>query len=224
MSDALYESIARIARHESGARAIAGIGKVTNVFPADGPTPDYAVTVELRDQGLVLPRVPVAAGMLGTAAIPAVDELVVVLFMDGDYNAPVVVGRLYHPDQNPPEHKEGQLVLALPSGSDDPALKFVLEGDKPSIKLELTSTPVSLEIVDKKVEIILGQGSDEIHVSLQTSGGGRAEIAAGQSKITLKNNGDITVSAGGKLKLEGTEIEIAGSAKVKVSGGQVEIN
>lgn len=224
MSDALFDSIARIARHEAGARATAGVGKVTNVFPGEGPTPDYAVTVEMRDLGLVLPRVPVAAGVLGAAAIPGVDELVVVLFMDGDYNAPVVVGRLYHPDQDPPKHKEGQIVLVLPSGESDPALSLEVEGDTPSIKLKLSSTPVTIEIVEKKVEIALAEGSDQIRVTLQTSGGGRAEIAAGDSKITLKNNGDITVSASGKLKLQGSEVEISGSAKVKVSGGQVEIN
>ena len=93
MSSALYDSVARIARHEVNTRATAGVGRVVDIHPADGALPDHAVTVKMRDSGLVLPRVPVAVGVMGFAAIPAVDDLVVVLYLEGDYNAPVVVGR-----------------------------------------------------------------------------------------------------------------------------------
>ncbi len=220
MSGALYDSIARIAQHEAGARAVAGIGKVTDIFPADGATPDYAVTVEMRDSGMVLPRVPVATGVLGSAAIPAVDELVVVVFVDGDFNAPVVVGRLYHPDQNPPKHGDGQIVLALPSGTDDSKLKLQVEGDTPSIKLELPGGKVSVEIVEKQVEIKI----DKLSITVTSSGGGRAEIAAGGSAITLKQDGDITIKTSGKLKLDANEIDLTGSSKVKISAAQVEVN
>jgi phage baseplate assembly protein gpV len=220
MSSALYDSVARIARHEASARAIAGVGKVTDIFPADGPTPDYAVTVVMRDTGLVLPRAPVATGLLGAAVIPAVDELVVVVFMDGDFNAPVVVGRLYHPDQDPPEHKDGQLILWLPSGTTDPKLKLAVEGKTPSIKLELPDGEVLVEIVEKQVQIKVA----EVSVTVQSSGGGRAEIAAGGSTITLKKDGDITIKTSGKLKLDASEIDLTGSAKVKLSAAQVEVN
>lgn len=221
MTSALYDSIARIARHEARAHATAGVGVVTDIYPADGAPPDYAATVEMRDSGLVLPRVPVATGVLGAVAIPAVGELVVVVFMDGDYNAPVIVGRLYHPDQDPPKHADGQIVLALPSGASDPKLRLDVEGDKPSIKLELPGSELTITIAEKKVEIKVG----EMAVSVLGSGGGRAEIAAGGSKITLKKDGDITISASsGKLKLEANEIELSGSAKVKISGAQVEVN
>jgi uncharacterized protein involved in type VI secretion and phage assembly len=221
MTSALYDSIARIARHEARAQATAGVGVVTDIYPADGATPDYAATVEMRDSGLVLPRVPVATGVLGAVAIPAVGELVVIVFMDGDYNAPVIVGRLYHPDQDPPKHADGQIVLALPSGASDPKLRLDVEGDKPSIKLELPDSELTITIAEKKVEIKVG----EMAVSVLGSGGGRAEIAAGGSKITLKKDGDITISAtSGKLKLEANEIELSGSAKVKISGAQVEVN
>ena len=221
MTSALYHSIARIARHEVRTRATAGIGVVTDIYPADGTLPDYAATVEMRDTGLVLPRVPVAASVLGAVAIPAVGELVVVVFMDGDYNAPVIIGRLYHPDQDPPKHADGQIVLALPSGASEHKLRLEVEGDKPSLKLELPASELTIEIADKKVEIKVG----EVSLSVLGSGGGRAEIAAGGSKISLKKDGDITISASsGKLKLEATEIELAGSAKVKISGAQVEVN
>lgn len=219
MSAALYDSIARIARHELRGQATAGIGVVTEVHPATPAVKDHAATVKMRDTGIVLPRVPVAVGVLGWAAIPDVDDLVVVLFMDGDVNAPLIVGRLYDPDREPPKHAEGELVLALPPGASEPDLQLVIDGKKPSITLELPGD-VKVEIKDGDVKIVVA----EMTLSLTSSGGGRAELAAGGSKLTIKKDGDVTLTSSGKLKLEGTEVEISGSSKVKVSGAQVEIN
>jgi uncharacterized protein involved in type VI secretion and phage assembly len=221
MSTALYESIARIARYEANARGVAAVGRVVSQFaaPSGSPTLDHAVTVELRDSGLVLPRVPIAVGAMGFAAMPAVDDLVVLLFLEGDFNAPVVVGRLYHPDQNPPAHDKGELVLHLPSGESSPKLKLAVKGDTPSIRCELADN-VTLDLVKDKVQVQVG----EVHLHLQSSGGGRAEVAAGGSKITLKQDGNIVIKAAGDLVIEGTNVEISGSANVKIQGAKVEVN
>jgi hypothetical protein len=172
VSSALFDSVARIARHESRARLGAAAGKVVDVFPAGDGQADHAVSVELRDSQVVLPRVPVAVGLLGFAAIPARGELVLILFLDGDANAPVVAGRLYHPDQ---------------------------------------------------ARLSVGANA-EMLVTVDGRGGGRTEIAAGSAKITIKKDGDITISTSGNLKLEGADVEISGTSKVKISGPQVEIN
>lgn len=216
---ALYDSIVRIARHEVRGQATSGIGVVTEVHAANPALKDHAASVKMRDTGIVLPRVPVAVGVLGFAAIPDVDDLVVVVFMDGDFNAPVIVGRLYDPDRNPPKHAEGELVLALPPGASTPDLECVVDGNAPSVKLTLPGD-VTVEISKGKVDIVVG----DMKVALTGAGGGRAEIAAGGSKLTLKKDGDVTLTTSGKLKLEGNEVEISGSSKVKVKGGQVEIN
>jgi uncharacterized protein involved in type VI secretion and phage assembly len=216
---ALYSSISRIARHEASARAIAGVGKVTGIHPNEAAPADHAVSVQLRDSGIILNRVPIAVGAMGFAAIPAVDDLVVIVFLEGDYHSPVVVGRLYHPDQEPPKHKDGQMVLRLPSGASKPDLECEITGDPPAVKLALPGD-VLIEVVKEKITLAVG----EIKATLDGAGGGRMELAAGSSKITMKKDGDVTVKAAGKLKLEATEIEIAGQAKVKVSGGVVEMN
>jgi uncharacterized protein involved in type VI secretion and phage assembly len=222
MTAALFEGIARIARHESRARLIAGVGKVVDVFPASSAQADHAVSVEMRDTKQVLPRVPVAVGMLGFVAIPAVGELVVVVFLDGDAASPVVIGRLYHPDQDPPAHAQGELALALPSPSDDPKLKLKVVGETPSVVLELAGD-VKLEIVEETARISVGQNA-EMQVTVDGRGGGRTEIAAGAAKITIKKDGDITISTSGNLKLTGSEVEIRGSSKVKIAAPRVEIN
>jgi len=218
VSGALYDSIARIARHEVRAQATAAVGRVVDVFPNSGQA-DHAVSVELRDSRQVLPRVPVAVGVMGFAAIPAIDDLVVVVFSGGDMNAPVVVGRLYHPDQDPPEHAEGEIVLALPSGESSPKLKLKVTGETPQITLEL---PGDVKVDLQEDTLLLQAGSTQ--VTLDGGGGGRIEVKAGGSTVTVKADGDISLKTDTKLKLEASEIEIKGSGKVKISGGMVEIN
>lgn len=215
MSSGLIDAVARIARHEVAARAVAAIGVVTDAFT----DADHAVTVELRDTKLVLPRVPVAVGLLGFAAIPSVGDLVLVLFCEGDRNAPVVVGRLYHPDLDPPEHAKDRAVLALPAGVDEPAVRLSVEAATPKITLDLPGD-VHMEIGDGVVHLDVGP----LHTRLDASGGGRVEVAAGGSSITLKQDGDITIKAVGNLTLEGTEVKVKGTAKVSVKGAVVELN
>jgi len=219
VNSTLFDSISRIARHEAGAVATAGLGQVEEVFLSEGAPPDHAVTVKMLSTGLIIPRVPVAVPVSGFAAIPAVGELVVVLFVDGDSSTPVVVGSLYHHEQDPPQHGEGQVVLRLPSASAEPDLNLVITGDPPALKIDL---PGELAVTFEEARASFEVGS--VSVTVEGAGGGRVEVAAGSSSIVLKKDGDITVSAKGTLKLEGNQVEVSGSAKVKISGAQVEIN
>lgn len=221
MSSALlFDGISRIARHEAAARPVACAGAVTSVFGNDGSSPDHAVSVKLRESGLVLPRVPIAVGAFGMAAIPSVGELVLVTFLEGDYNAPVVIGRLYHPDQNPPKHDEQQIVLRLPSGSDNPDLNCEIDSDPVKVLLTMPGD-VQVEIKQDTVTVAVG----EIKLTLEAAGGGRLTAEAGSTSITLKKDGDVAVSSqDGKITLDGTEIDITAQGRVKISGATVEIN
>jgi phage baseplate assembly protein gpV len=217
----LFDGIARIARHEAAARPVASAAVVTSIYASDGSSsPDHAVSVKLRESGLVLPRVPIAVGAFGLAAIPSVGELVLVTFLEGDYNAPVVIGRLYHPDQNPPKHDEQQIVLRLPSGSDDPDLNCEIDSDPVKVTLTLPGD-VSLEIKEDTVTVAAG----DIKLTLNASGGGSFSAEAASTSITLKKDGDVAISSQqGKITLDGTEIDIKATGKMKITGATVEIN
>lgn len=218
---ALFDAVARIARHEAGARSIAAIGEVTAAHDA-GPgslPPDHAVTITLRDSGLSLPRVPVAVGVMGEASIPAVGELVVVLFLEGDIHSAVVVGRLYHNDLAPPTHKAGELILALPAGSDSPKFLREITGDPATYRLTLPGD-VIFEMVENTALLKAG----EVQAEISASGGGRIELTAGGTKLTLKKDGDLSIEAAGNLAVEATDIEIKGRGNVKISGAMVEVN
>jgi phage baseplate assembly protein gpV len=212
----LYDSIARIARHESNARSIAAIGEVTNVHPADGAAADHAVTVKLRESGLALPRVPIAVGVLGFAAIPAVGDLVLIVFADGDLHDPVVVGRLYRSDVAPPQHKEGEVVLRLPSAA-EPKLNCEIVGDPASITVTLPDD-VTFELTASKIR---GKAGD---AELTLDARGRIEAKVGDSSITLKKDGTVQVKCKDfKLQADGN-LELKASGSVKVKGATVELN
>ena len=218
MTAALYDTIARIARHEAAARTFGSAGTVTEIFPTEQGAIDHAVSVELRDSHVVLPRVPVAVGVLGFAAIPAVGDLVVVLFLDGDVNAPVVIGRLYHAELDPPAHADGQIILSLPPG-DDPTVKLEITPGTPLVELTLPGD-VAVTCTEDRAEIRAGS----MRVTVDGTGGGRAEIVAGGSTITLKQDGDITLKTSGTFKIDAAVVDISGSAKVKIAASAVEIN
>jgi hypothetical protein len=220
MSSALYDSIARIARHEARAIAVCAIGEVTDAFANDGSgPPDYAVSVKLRDSQLDLPRVPIAVGVLGAAAIPAVGDLVVVVFVNGDYNAPIVVGRLYHSDAAPPTHADRQIVLGLPPGQAAPDLSLVVDGGVPSAELILPGG-VDLKAEDSKLTLTVGA----LSVTLDTTGAGQVQVAANSSTITINQDGDIEITAAGDIKLQGTNVSIEASGQVTIQGATVGVN
>lgn len=219
MSATLFDSISRIARHEAAARSIAAIGEVVDVFDGSGTPPDHAVSVRLRESGLLLPKVPIAVGVLGHAATPTSGELVVVVFADGEIAAPVVVGRLYHADLAPPVHADGDLVLALPAGSSDPTFSAVLRGGDPELTVSF-GTDITLTADDQRLHIRTG----DAEASIESSGGGRIELKIGDASVKLTGRGDVTLSTTGKLILQGAEVEIKGQSSVSISGPQVKVN
>ncbi|PZW42999.1 hypothetical protein C8P66_11724 [Humitalea rosea] len=219
MSAALFDSIARIARHEAEARPTAAIGRVTEVHGGDGSPPDHAVTVTLRDSGEVLPRVPVAVGAFGLGLLPDEGDLVLVVFGEGDWHAPVAVAGLYHGDLAPPATAADLLALHLPKGEAEPKLRLELEKTGEALRLNI-GDDTSLSASADTIALAVGK----ITLTLTSKGGGRLELAAGGSTITLKEDGDITIEAKGKLTLLGAELDAKGNSKASLKGATVEIN
>jgi hypothetical protein len=219
VTSALFDSLTRIARHEAGARPIAAIGVVVDVVDGTATPPDHSVTVELRESGLVLPAVPIAVGALGFAATPEPGDLVVVLFADGDVHAPVMVGRLYHAELDPPEHGSGDIVLRLPAGASSPTFEAVLRGADPAVTIRL-GEDVTIEADDTQVHVVAG----DAEALVEAAGGGRAEITVGDAKLTLTGRGDVELTTTGKITLKGADVEIKGDSSVTISAPQVKVN
>jgi phage baseplate assembly protein gpV len=219
--------VRQIARATARARPFVSLGVVKSVHDANGET-DYACTIALRDSGLVLPRVPIATGVIGAVALPAEGDLVTVLFADGDYHNPIVTGRIYHRDVAVPPHQPGEAVLSLPGGetADDKRLdlRIVTPGDGTrSLALTLDGS-VKVEIVVDDESIRL-QTQDATLELKQTGGSdGRIRIEVGGAKAEFKQNGDVSIETSGNLTLKGNKVEISGDTEVKVAGTAIKLN
>lgn len=218
MSELLFDAVTRIARHEAQARPIAAMAVVTEVHSQSLTGPDYSVTVQLRDSGVLVPRVPVATGSLGLVATLAPDDLVLVAFADGDVHAGVVVGRLHHRDLAPPEHGPGQLVLQLPPGESSPTVDLTVDPADPVVELTVGSTQIRIE--GKTVGITIG----DAELVVDGNSPGAVTLKAGDAKASFSGNGELTLEAAQKLVLKGNQVEIEGSAGVKISGAKVDLN
>jgi len=222
---AIVQTVRGIARDEAAKRWYPAFGIVKSIH---GGTREHACTVQLRETGIVLPSVPIATGLIGTAALPREGDLVLVVFAAGDLHAPVVVGRLYDDKVDPPDHAPGELIAFLPGGETDDSkglqVKLQTPGDgsraltvtlggSVEVELELSDNAIKLKTQDAKLELTQSGSSD-----------GKAKLEVGGSSLTIEQSGDISIKASGKLSLKATQIEINGDATVKVAGQTIDLN
>jgi uncharacterized protein involved in type VI secretion and phage assembly len=223
----VLQTIRQVARHEIDQRCSVSLGVVKSTHGTNGEQ-NYACTVQLRESGIVLPKVPIATNLIGTAALPREKDLVVVVFAGGDMHSPIVMGRLYSEDVAPPKNTQGQFVAVLPGdeqasdkrleltvdtpGDGTRSIHLVLDG---SVKVELTVDDGGIKLKAQDTTLALTQSG---------SSDGRAELKCGDNKVLIEQSGNITIEAAGTLKLKATKIEISGDATVKIAGQTVDLN
>lgn len=218
-----------IIRQELRAIRIAEMGVVESAYPhATGSDADnYACDVRLKNSGLLLKRVPVATGHIGTVAIPNVGDLVLLTFEKGDINQPIVIGRLYNDDDRPPINKPDEVIFRLPleKPDNDSILASIKNhaGQSPPREVLLQMPPkLAVRITDGSVTATAGQ--TEMKLDHPNSGGGSVTVFAGGTKITMNQDGDVeidamgsmSIKANGNLSLEATSISIKANANVTV--------
>lgn len=119
MTDSIVGVMQKVAEQEARKIYTNELGIVTSVFPhaSDSDKDNYQCSVKLKNRkqpdgsDFELRRVPVATQHIGLANIPNVGDLVVIGFINGDLNAPVILGRLYNDEDMPPQNDAGQLIL-----------------------------------------------------------------------------------------------------------------
>lgn len=214
MSD-LVDIIRAIVRDELRSLRLGDLGVVTSVFAhAEGDTYNHECSVQLRESSLELRKVPIATPHVGLVSAPRVGDLVLLSYVGGDPNRPIVVGRLYTNEANVPEHAENEFVLVGPYDADA----------ETSIK------------IDAEQSVIVTTGKNVVTIKLD----GDIEIA-GEAALKLKVTGDVqlecencTIDASGEINLgtggdpvitEGSHkcyysgAPLVGAPKVKAKGG-----
>ena len=144
----------QIARQEAVQRNAAYLGVVSRCRAGRTTIPARSSFARARSCCRMC-RLPSASWV--SPCLPAEGDLVVVLFLGGDLHAPIVVGRLYTQDLQPPQHDPRELVMQLPVDADadkridlrintpddgSRKLSLVLDGDvSVSIDVRTTGSP-----------------------------------------------------------------------------------
>ena len=215
MSDVI-DIVRAVIREELARHRLPELGIVTEVFPHDsGSSPNnHQVNVRLRSTGVELQRAAVAVPRPGFSLLPRVDDLVVIAFLNGDLNTPVVLGSVYSDTVQPPEGTALEHVYVPGDEGDSAVRRFYLE--LPSgTKLTVNDDAIQLESGGTKIE--LQRDGD---ISIECSG-----------KMTFKAGGDLAIEAGGNIDIKatanatvkGVAVTAEGSGEAKLKGAAVTV-
>lgn len=228
----IVNTLQEIVRHEMRRLRVCELGIVEAVYPHTGSGDDdnYGCDVRLKNSGLLLKRVPVMTGHVGSAAIPNVGDLVLLAFDKGDVNQPILLGRLYNERDRPPLNKTDELIFRLPlAAADDKTVKTAIRNhqDQSTPREILVEMPpkITMRISDGTVRATAGK--TEMKLDQPDGGGGTVTVVAGRTKITMNQDGDVTVEAAGSmsikadgdLSLQGASVKIKGQGSVSVEAG-----
>ncbi|MEJ2559953.1 MAG: phage baseplate assembly protein V [Anaerolineae bacterium] len=223
MSTTIVNTIQQIIRHEMRAMRVAELGLVEAVYPHsdNGDNDNYGCDVRLKDSELLLKRVPIATGHIGTVAIPNVGDLVLVAFDQGDVDQPIVIGRLYNDEDRPPLNNPDEIIFRLPlAAADDKTIKADIrniQSNNPPREILMEMPPkITLQINDGIVHATAGK--TEMKLDQTNESGGTVTVLAGRTKIIMNQDGDVTIEAAGAMTIKATKDLSLEGQNVKIKG------
>ena len=216
----IVNTLQEIIRHEMRNLRIAELGLVEAVYPhsASGDGDNYGCDVRLKNSGLLLKRVPVATGHIGTAAIPNIDDLVLLTFDKGDINQPIIIGRLYNDEDRPPLNKPDEVIFRLPlAKADNKTIKAAIRNhqDQAEPREMIIEMPPQITVRISDGAVRATAGKTEMILEQPNSSGGAVTVVTGRTKITMDQDGDVTVA---KL-LEQNKASVKGFSRLVVGEG-----
>lgn len=203
----IVNTIQEIVRQELRSVRVAELGLVEEVYPhsSASDSDNYGCDVRLKNSGLLLKRVPIATGHIGTVAIPNKGDLVVVAFHKHDVNQGIVIGRLYNNADRPPLNHPNEIIFRLPlAEADDKTVKAAIrniQSSAPPREVIVEMPPkITVRITDGTVRATAGKS--EMKLDQPDGSGGTVTVVAGRTTITMNQDGDVTVEAAGAIKLK----------------------
>lgn len=245
--DSIVGVMKKVAEQEAQRIHTTELGVVTAVFPHadEGDKDNYQCSVKLKNKkqpggsDFELRQVPVATPYLGLAAIPNVGDLVLVSFIGGDINAPVIIGRLYNDEDRPPANKAKEFLLQhdiKEGGSiklDEEGKIIVTSKNKKNV---FTLEDEKISVVNEKFSLIIDISGEKITISSDkdlemTAKNGKFSVEA--KEIMLKSQSDLKVESGATLNLKssadtkvdaGAGMDISAKAAMKLQGATIDLN
>lgn len=157
--------------------------------------------------------------------IPEVGDEVLVAFLQGDTQYPVVIGTLWNADAMPPqvESNDNNDMGKIRSRSGH---EIVFDdNEEGGTKLEISSAGGHKVVLDdrdggSKIEILSASGQ---HIVLDDNNGITIEESSGSS-LALRAGGELKVKSSVSLSLEAVNIDIKASGVLTLEGAMVRIN
>ncbi len=148
---------------------------------------------------------PSAGKERGFQFLPEVDDEVLVAFEQGDVNQPYVIGSLWNGKDTPPQ-----------PASDAKDKRMIKSRSGHVIILDDTNGSEKIIIKDKTEKNIvqIDSSSNEMKISME----GETKIIA-KGKISLESDQEVSIKGQMGVKIEGMQIDIKGSAGLKMDGG-----
>jgi uncharacterized protein involved in type VI secretion and phage assembly len=200
----IVETIKGIAQEELKKFHMPQLGVVTSIFPhsSAGDKDNYECNVRLKNADVELRKVPIATQCIGLVGVPRVGDLVVLAFINGDINAPIVIGRLYNDEDRPPLNNAEEVVYIPP---------YAKKPDVRRIYLEFPGGMI-FRITDDEVDVNAGKTK----VIIQRDGD---VIIESQANINVKAEGDTTVKSKGNMTFSGSSIKIESEKDLNLKSG-----
>lgn len=200
MSSNIVEVIRNIAQMEIKKIHTTELGIVTSVFPhaSDSDKDNYECNIRLKDKGVELRKVPVATQQIGFVNILHTGDLVLVSFIGGNINSPIIVGRLYNETDRPPTSEQEEIVYKPPYTKDTSLRR---------LNIVLPEGTVNVEFHDDLISVIVGKSS----ITATDTGEIQIKSEGVQQKISIIADGDVSIEA--------QNISIKSRMEIKIESG-----
>jgi hypothetical protein len=150
-----------------------------------------------------------------------------VAFDQGDVNQGIIISRMYNDVDRPPLNNPDEVIFRLPlAADDDKTIKAAIRNhqkNSPPREMIVEMPPkITVRMTDGTVRATAGKS--EMTLDQPNGSGGTVTIVAGETKITMNQDGDITVEAAGAMTLkanrdisiEGQNVSIKGQLQVSI--------
>lgn len=143
--------------------------------------------------------------------------------MNGNINAPIVIGRLYNDENRPPANKAGEIIFESPDPTQNDLRRLYMKFQS-GIVLTITDEELKAE-VGKSIVTIKTDGNITIESNANidiTAKGNTSLTADGDLSFSAQN---INIESQQSLKLiAGTTGKLEASATLNIKGAMVNIN
>ena len=157
--------------------------------------------------------------------VPEIEQEVLVAFMQGDINYPVVIGSLWNADSIPPQvddNDNNEIGKIRSRSGHEIVFNDNIDGDT---KIEIISSTGHKIVLDDtepgQIEISTAGGNsvlmdDSDGITIEDSNGSQIKMESSSGAVTIKSSmsislesgGNLDIKAGGILKLEGSLVRI----------------